>query len=120
MLSGVALYRAAGRERFGSYERHVVHVVVGNIRGMHMAHVPGRAATEVLELTPRLRTVLTLLIDGRKRSEIARMLGLSEHTVKDHTKSVFRHFGVSKHAELLRRFQFGDGEAASEESDPPS
>jgi DNA-binding CsgD family transcriptional regulator len=69
-------------------------------------------------LTPRLRGVLTLLIDGRNRNEIAQSLKLSPHTVKDHIKAIYRHFGVSTHPQLMRLFQFGNGNDVAYEQQP--
>jgi DNA-binding NarL/FixJ family response regulator len=46
-------------------------------------------------LTPRQRDVLRLLVRGHSNKEIARLLGLSEGTVKVHMAAVFRRLGVS-------------------------
>jgi DNA-binding NarL/FixJ family response regulator len=46
-------------------------------------------------LTPRQRDVLQLLVRGHSNKEIARLLGLSEGTVKVHMAAVFRRLGVA-------------------------
>jgi hypothetical protein len=49
------------------------------------------------------RRVLDHLIQGHGRKAIAVELKLSEHTVNDHVKAVYRHFGVNSQAALMRR-----------------
>ena len=52
---------------------------------------------------------LALLVQGYKRDQIADHLKLSLHTVNDYVKAVFKHFGARSQAELMVRFQAGDG-----------
>jgi DNA-binding NarL/FixJ family response regulator len=52
-----------------------------------------------LELTPRLRDVLKLLMQGKSNREIAQELNLSENTVKVHMAALFRALGVSSRTE---------------------
>lgn len=47
--------------------------------------------------------VFHLLVRGTKEKNIARMLGLSPHTVHNHVRAIFRQFGVHSRAELLAR-----------------
>jgi DNA-binding CsgD family transcriptional regulator len=56
-------------------------------------------------LTKREEDVLWLLLDGRRVSSIARSLYLSEHTVRNHLKAIFRKLGAHSQTELLDRFQ---------------
>jgi LuxR family maltose regulon positive regulatory protein len=55
------------------------------------------------ELTPRERTVLRLLAEGRSKREIAAELYVSFNTVHSHTKAVYRKLGVSTRREAVER-----------------
>jgi DNA-binding NarL/FixJ family response regulator len=52
-------------------------------------------------LTPREREVLELLARGMGNKGVARVLGISEHTVKAHVASVFEKLGASTRAEAV-------------------
>lgn len=62
-------------------------------------------ATELRDprLTPRETDVIRALARGQTNREIASALGMSEHTVKQHLKSVFGKLGVSSRVELVLR-----------------
>ena len=52
------------------------------------------------ELSDREREVLVYLLEGKRVGTIAQLLYLSEHTVRNHLKSVYRKLGVHSVAEL--------------------
>jgi DNA-binding CsgD family transcriptional regulator len=56
----------------------------------------------VAELTDREREVLDLLSKGFTNPEIAGLLGISEHTVKFHTSSLYVKLGVANRTEAVR------------------
>ncbi|HEY2509204.1 MAG TPA: response regulator transcription factor [Streptosporangiaceae bacterium] len=56
---------------------------------------PGAEARGLAALTGRERQVLGLLADGRSNREIARLLTVSEKTVKTHVSSVLAKLGVA-------------------------
>ena len=58
---------------------------------------------EAYSLTPRERDVVGALASGDTTSEIASRLFLSQHTVRDHIKTVFEKVGVSSRAELVAK-----------------
>lgn len=52
------------------------------------------ARTPLDELTPRERSVLELLAEGRSNRQIANRLGLTEGTVKGYLTTIFDKLGV--------------------------
>jgi DNA-binding NarL/FixJ family response regulator len=54
-----------------------------------------RTAVGDVELTPREREVLELVIAGHANKQIARRLGISEKTVKGHLTNLFQRIGVA-------------------------
>lgn len=52
-------------------------------------------------LSEREKEVLAELIDGRSTTQIADVLFISVHTVRDHVKSILEKVGVSSRAELV-------------------
>lgn len=65
---------------------------------------PSRAQEPLIEaLTAREHDVLALVADGLPNREIARGLGISEHTVKFHLASIFGKLGVATRTEAVQR-----------------
>ncbi len=60
-----------------------------------------RKSADVLALSSREREILRLLADGRSNREIARILSLSENTIKDYLSSMFEKAGVSTRKDLM-------------------
>jgi DNA-binding NarL/FixJ family response regulator len=58
---------------------------------------------ERILLTPREVEVLTAVSNGLSNKEIARALGISQHTVKFHLESLMRKLGVSNRAEAVSK-----------------
>jgi DNA-binding NarL/FixJ family response regulator len=56
---------------------------------------PGQEARGIRSLTAREREVLAMLADGRSNREIARLLSLSEKTVKAHVSAILAKLGVA-------------------------
>src|SRR5688572_19855290 len=54
-------------------------------------------------LTRREREMLELLLDGGRVAQIAKGLFLSQHTVRNHLKSIFEALGVHSQGELIER-----------------
>lgn len=109
MYSTVGFHRMAGRSGFTPVQRRLTHIVVSEVPWLHWAGVPEDPGESVPGLTPRLRTVFGLLLEGWSRKQIADHLGLSIHTVAEYTKSVYRHFGVNGQVALISRFRVGNG-----------
>ena len=54
-------------------------------------------------LSEREREVLALMASGKTNKEIADLLFLSPHTVKEHTSALYRKLGVRNRAEAVQR-----------------
>jgi len=68
---------------------------------LHLQEVPSHSAPDPLSpLTPRERSVVLGVVEGRTNRGIASDLGISEGTVKIHLHSVFRKLGVSNRVQL--------------------
>jgi DNA-binding NarL/FixJ family response regulator len=52
-------------------------------------------------LNPRHREILTYMSEGASRPEIAKLLGISEATVRSHTKAIFAKLGVNERAHAV-------------------
>jgi DNA-binding CsgD family transcriptional regulator len=59
-------------------------------------------------LSTRQREVLLFLISGNSQKQIARKMNLSQHTVNDHIKEVYKHFHVTSRSEFQARFTLGE------------
>ena len=58
--------------------------------------------TAAIELTPRQRDVLRLIVKGHRMKEIGALLDLSTRTVESHKYEMMRTLGVQSTAELVR------------------
>jgi DNA-binding CsgD family transcriptional regulator len=109
LFSGIALKRRLGRSNFTPRQRRIAHVITGEIDWLHYDEKIASVTHKVRPLAPRLRTVLTLLIDGNSIPQIADKLSRSPHTINDYTKELYQRFAVKSRAGLLRHFISGDG-----------
>lgn len=76
---------AAGQAVYGA---GVAQRVMDSLRGR-------RAEPALPDLTPRERDVLALLATGTRNAEIARTLGLTEKTVRNHVSAILVKLGVA-------------------------
>jgi DNA-binding NarL/FixJ family response regulator len=106
-LSGPSLALQAGAAGF-LYKDVDPDALVRAIRSVHDGHTvlapgaaglvsarPGGDVRGIAALTGREREVLGLLADGRSNREIARLLGVSEKTIKTHVSAVLAKLGVA-------------------------
>ncbi len=56
-----------------------------------------------VRLSPRLREMFALLLTGASEKEIAHQLGISQHTVHDHVKTLYKKLGVRSRLQLMAR-----------------
>ena len=68
------------------------------------AAMPGNGHTGDT-LTPREREIVSALSTGHRVGAIAGRLGVSEHTVRNHLKAVYRKLAVHSQVELLSRWR---------------
>jgi DNA-binding CsgD family transcriptional regulator len=80
------------------------------------AEVPDGASriTELTALSPSEWRILQEILLGRRVPGIAAYLHLSQHTVRNHLKAIFRKLGVHSQSELVERYRAirGRGDAA--------
>lgn len=62
-----------------------------------------RRPGEFVSLTPRERSVVVLLVDGKSNDEIAMALGITARTVEAHLARLFDRLGVASRTELATR-----------------
>jgi DNA-binding CsgD family transcriptional regulator len=105
--SGIGFYRRLGNSSFTDRERAIVHVVVSQVDWLHRHGEAVPAKGKVLGLSPRQRQVMAFLLGGDSIKEVSGRLELSEHTVGDYVKQIYRHFSVNSRAELLAHFISG-------------
>ena len=63
-----------------------------------------RLGRSAVRLAPRPRQALLLVLRGLGDKEIARVMGISKHTVNQYLKVIFTTLGVSSRAELISRW----------------
>jgi DNA-binding CsgD family transcriptional regulator len=108
-ISVIGFYRQLEAAPFTQRETRIAHILLTEVPWLHEAGLPHLTAASAPKLTPRCRMVLNHLIQGHTRPEIARVLGLSEQTVKGYINQVYHHFDVVDQEGLLKRFIQGDG-----------
>ena len=67
-------------------------------------HIALRNESDLDALSPREREVLSLVSRGVRVKDAASNLNLSEHTVRNHVKSIFRKLDAHSQSELVMRF----------------
>lgn len=76
---------------------------VSNVSGLVQSHdfQPDREFVSILKLTRTEKKVVRMLINGASVAEIAVGSFISENTVKNHKKNIYRKLGVSTQSELI-------------------
>lgn len=65
-----------------------------------------------ISLTQREREVLALLAEGKRNSEIAKTLGITENTVETHLKNIFKKLGISNRIQAVTYYNHADKSAS--------
>lgn len=100
----IVLHRGPGRPDFGGRERRVVrlfHAEAAPLIGGFLGSARGSA---LVQLSPRRRQTLDLLLAGEGEKQIASRLGLSRSTVHGYVTDLYGLMGVSSRAGLLALF----------------
>jgi DNA-binding NarL/FixJ family response regulator len=111
LMSGVGRITSITARRVGAYgfvpKNWSVRDLAGAARmvglGMTVFAPGGHASPNAL--SDREWEVLRLMAEGATNKEIARHLFLSPHTVKDHTRTLYRRLGARNRAEAIQRAQ---------------
>jgi DNA-binding CsgD family transcriptional regulator len=103
-IIGLGMHQFGAAPRLRPRQRALVEFAMNEVRRLvergHLSIPPEEAAG----LPPRLAQIRDRLLAGQVPKRIARELGLSIWTVRDHIQRLYRHFGVSGRDELMARF----------------
>jgi len=87
--------------------RSTLHRIALELQSISLAAAVGGTPTlplhhpDLQDLSPRESEVLSLLVAGDRVPTIAERLHISQHTVRNHLKSMFRKLGVGTQSELI-------------------
>jgi DNA-binding CsgD family transcriptional regulator len=96
------LFRS-GRRNFSERDRACMNLLLPHLARLHElaclrskleGHLPSPDDFRELNLTGREAEVLYWVADGKSNSEIARLLGRAEQTIKNHLHTIFNKLGV--------------------------
>jgi DNA-binding CsgD family transcriptional regulator len=101
VVHGLGFHRERGDAPFDESDRALVHLF--QLQCERFFASPAKAVTAALRmnLSPRQRETLSLLLGGFADKEIADAMGISPYTVNQYCKSIYRHFGVRSRASLI-------------------
>jgi DNA-binding NarL/FixJ family response regulator len=94
-----------------------LHRIAQELARVDLPGATEHTPTPLVGLRPREQEVVRLLLQHLRVPAIARRLGISQQTVRNHLKSVFRRTGVRSQQELLDRIALA---AASHAGAPPA
>ncbi|MDF7825841.1 helix-turn-helix transcriptional regulator [Pontiellaceae bacterium B12227] len=104
-FSGIGFFRRTDRPPFSERERKLVEIITTQVQWLYASEAPALRGADTEKLTPRLRSVLALLLDGYLCNPIAELLHLSPHTVKGYIRDIYRHFEVNSQLALIKHFR---------------
>lgn len=101
-LWGIGLHRRIERGQFGDRDAAVARVGAGAMRPLiaDLARSGVRAMSLLQPLTPRHRSILVHLADGRAPKDVATALGLTVGSVRTYVKQIYQRLGVRTRGEL--------------------
>jgi len=102
-LHHLLLYRPLNDMAFSPRDRRILWLFLREIRQLLGTKLTPFGPPNPHGLSPRMRQVLALLVEGQSEKQVADSLKISPHTVHDYVKMLHRRLGVSNRAELLVR-----------------
>lgn len=103
-VRGFVLHRGLGERRFGLRERNLLSLFHQELFVLFKEGRLTRRDRPEMDLTPRQRQVVELLLAGISEKQVAHELQISRHTVNDHIKAIYQRLGVNSRGELMARF----------------
>lgn len=104
ILQGFIVYRPWGDQPFGVRQRRLaryVHLLL--LRALVSRAADPSGSSDLGDLSPRLRQTLDLIVAGDAIKHIAMKLGISQHTVNDYVKTLYKRASVSSRTELANK-----------------
>jgi DNA-binding CsgD family transcriptional regulator len=93
--------RPLREKKFSARERRLTHLFVDELSRYVGTALSLEVGGAFDQLPPRVRQTLDCLLEGDSEKLVAARLGLSQHTVHQYVKDLYRRLGVSSRAELL-------------------
>jgi DNA-binding CsgD family transcriptional regulator len=103
-VHSITLHRALGERQFQARQRALLRLAHAELAHLWWTATTARPADPSSSLPLRLRQTLARLRTGDSEKQVARALGLSQHTVHHYIAELHRRFGVSSRGELLVRY----------------
>ena len=102
--TSLTFFRALGKSDFSVDDLRLAELAIGSIAWMQPQVSESIPPATFVDLSPRLRSVMMLLLDGQSRKQIAAGMGLTLHIVNDHCKEIYTRFQVNSATELAALF----------------
>lgn len=102
-IVGFSLQRRVEAGKLSPRDIALARLAITEIGGM-LSRKSLASDPEPIPLPRRLRQTLDLLLDGESPSRMARTMGISLHTVREHIDRLYRHYDVHSREELTARF----------------
>jgi DNA-binding CsgD family transcriptional regulator len=103
-ISNSCFYRHFDRELYTKREERLIQALFDSLEWFHSFESEEKLVIGN-KLTPRMRTILNLMIEGASRKEIAANLNISVNTVSSYVRDIYRTYEVHSQTELLKHFR---------------
>lgn len=92
------------QKSFSEYEKLIGMTIMREVGPLIGNRLADYTEPHPSQLGPRCRQVLACLLEGDSDKQIAKRLKISNFTVNDYVKTIFKHFGVLSRTELMARW----------------